>query len=450
MKYTRAISVLLAALLLTACSGQGDGDPAQTTAAVSGTVTAASESTAASETTGTSAAGSENGISSAESTGTTGSTASATASVTETGSTSGAGSTAVTAANTQEITAAVGQQTAAAPQTTAAQTAVRTTAAVTTARPVQTAAKPVTTSSSGKTEKISLPPEQAKVIDGLFKAHQSGKKEDFFGVSNLGEMNVLMDMYAGMFPDLLPEGFSLDDVLPQVIEKNLASYTVIYSADRPDIIEIYEQELKNIQDDIEDSETPELKENMQKGIAMLQGITKVCTVELNCKKTDGSEKVIGVPLYYQNGKWIADLFLYRYMSVPVTREEIRKKKMETAKTVWRTINRTYTSLAQQDTAYTVLEGRTITWKGDALTNKQKPEGNLADDPMQNLRYQAHRRNEELDKLGEIRFRLDNGQCTAAACMDADGFISYYPVGAASKEFSSLDDALAEAVKQAKN
>ena len=441
MKDTRAICLLCSALLLTACSGQQDSEISEHTQTASGTVSSLYETTAVSET-----------VSGAV-TAFTGSTTMTGTTVLSSVSGNVMSSTAQTSAAgmTTESTAAVSEQKTTAVQaevtSASAQKAAGTTAPGTSVKPAQTTVGQAAGGSQTSQQGTALLPEQLAVVDALFKAHQSGKTEDFTAVTNIEDFVALVDLYQDLYGSLFSDGFKLEDVLQGVVEKNLASYTIAYSAKRPDMLEMYRTELNEAKKDIEDSGSPEEKAKMQKAFEMLDSVTEVWSVELNCTKKDGSEKVIGVPLFCRNGEWKADLFLCRFMSVPVTREEVRKKQMETAKTAWRAINRAFSSLAQKDaTMYGVLEGRVFTWKGETLKNIKQPSGDLKDDPMENLRYQAHKRNNELDQLQEIRFYLDNGQCTAAACLDADGVISYYPIEDIYAEASSVEDALTKARK----
>ena len=427
MKRDRILAIAMAAMLLTACSNQADSSVTSSETTVPQTTAAAA--TTASETGTTAVSGT-----------TVSSVAAGSAAVSQTESTALSSFSSMTTVTTTVLTAASSAQTTAAGNSAVTQPVQTTKAAVQTTKP---AVKP-TVSAGPEFEEITLNDAQRKAIDELITAMKKDDHDTIYRVTNFKAYIIFMKALMGDNSSKDYEKEAFDSLNPD----DFASYKISYSARRPDLIRKYEEMFAEFRDEIVDADGDE-KQQLTEFLPLISDVTDIVTVEMDYVDADGDEDSEGIALFCQNGEWKVDLFVCKLAGMPVTREEVREDKQDAVSSLRSSIKYAYKNVKKNITTASVLENRDIVWKADMLENNKEPEEKYKNDPMQNLRYQVHRRCEDLADYAEVRFLLSEDDCLAVAAQRKDDFIWCALSESDNLEFTSLDEAFAHAKEQAK-
>ncbi|MBR5372936.1 MAG: hypothetical protein IK130_12075 [Oscillospiraceae bacterium] len=428
MKRDRILAIAMAAMLLTACSNQTDSSVPSSETTVPQTTAAAATTASETET----SAGSETAVSSVSA----GSEA-----VSQTASTASPALSSMTTVTTTVLSAASSD----AAQTTAGnsagtQLAQTTKAAAQTTKP---AVKP-TVSAGPEFEEITLNDAQRKVIDELITAMKKEDHDTIYRVTNFKAYIAFMKALMGDTSAKDYEKEAFDSIDPE----DFASYKISYSARRQDLLKKYDEMFAEFNDELADMQSDE-KQQIAEFMSMASGVTDIVTVEMDYVDAYGDADSDGIALFCQNGEWKVDLFVCKLAGMPLTREEVLEQKQDDVTALRSSFKYAYKNVKKNITSASVLENRDIVWKADMLENSKEPEEKYKNDPMENLRYQVHKRCEDLADYAEIRFLLSEDDCLAVAAQRKDGFIWCAPSEDDDLKFSSLDEAFAHAKEQAK-
>ena len=418
MKPYKAMTLLLSALLLTACadsqSSQPDtpADPAQTTAVETSAETTAPETTAAALSAETAA------VTTALTAQTTGSTASA----------------AQTAPKAENTTAVAAATTVSAAETAAKQ--AFTTSAV----------RPGSRPTVAILKEKALPAEAQKALDSFFEGIRKNDRALVEQSSNIGNYIRFCSYIDGADEEQEREEMYADLDIEFEMHQD-------FTAERPDLVSMYNNELlPKLEEELDhrtDNETL-TKAQCNEIRRMMQGVTEFWSAELTITEKDSDPATVGIPLIFQNGKWLVDVLFFHVGDLPVSRESANTYAVKKTQTLFRFFSAGLADMEDKGIETAGLQNQDFTWKKDKL----RVEGSAdSADPMLRLRnyvcqcYNSYYRN-GTDGLLEIRFRLEDGVCLAVAAALDDGRYIGYPASEYPESYASLDDAFAAAKEAA--
>ncbi|MBR5405306.1 MAG: hypothetical protein IK107_03340 [Oscillospiraceae bacterium] len=412
MKKCAAASVLLSALLLTACGGQQSSAPDSPAETVQTTATET-----AAETTETATTAAETTTTSAETTQSTASTAAETTTASTSASTTG---------------------------TTAASSAVSGTAtAAVTLMTDMTAAQAITTANKADVvsalDEAPLPKDVEKVLVDFFDGIVQNDREKITQSSNFNHYVTLMAVTGSQNIEKLTE-----DMLQALANSAYAKYEISFTAHRPDLQEFYEKNVlpnaeTNLQDQVKNKLiTSEQADTMRK---LLQGASDFYSAEVTLTDSKGTGGVIGIPIVKQNGAWCVDLMFSQIGEMPLTRAAVNKEVNRQAMYAAFAFTHALNEFAIANISTEELENKEYFWKEDKLKNAGSADST---DLMEKMQFYVHDYEPGISEFTQIRFLLKDGACYAFAGKLKDGRCPCWPETAAGDVFNSLDAAFSAA------
>lgn len=297
-------------------------------------------------------------------------------------------------------------------------------------------------------QNMPLPEELKTLTDDFMNALNAHDHEKILSLSNLDE-NVAWQAKRMTGEEAAEEKQNL---LESTDETEFASYAVVFSAERKELPERLQREVaewRTVLDGwIADDFT---KQDAEKAIAAIDGVTEMWSVELQGTEADGDTSDGAFLLVKQNGKWKVDTFLSEeFRGLEASRKEIRRAARRAASMADQVLSIGLRRTREDSHISTdILEGKDFTWTQKTILLTEPPQGEQASDPIQNIAYYANYADSGFRRLQRVMFSASEGKCYACAVIDENGVIGAFPVrDEALEKCKTLEEAFAASKKQA--